>query len=40
MADEEPPSQMKLYQSDYYFPKTSKSSNHRNYYQLPENQQS
>lgn len=39
MADDEPPNQVKLYQSDYIFPKTSRYSNHRNHYQVPDEQQ-
>lgn len=40
MADQDPPDQVKLYQSDYFFPKTTRSSNHRNYYQMPDQQNS
>jgi len=38
MADDEPPSQVKIYSNDYYYPKTKQFSNHRNHYQIPDDQ--
>lgn len=39
MADAEVPSEIKLYDNDGIFPKTSRYSSHRNFYQVPEEKQ-
>jgi hypothetical protein len=38
MADDDPPSQVKVYSNDYLYPKTTRSSNHRNFYESPDDQ--
>jgi hypothetical protein len=40
MADGDTSNQVKLYDGNYLFPKTSRYSNHRNYYEVPNDQQS
>jgi hypothetical protein len=40
MADENPSNQVKLYDSDYIFAKTSRYSSHKNNYDVPDEKQS
>jgi hypothetical protein len=34
-GDAEPPNRIKLYENDYIFPKTSRTSSHKNFYEAP-----
>ena len=38
MADDEPDNQMRVYAGDFYYPKTKGFSNHRNFYQMKDDQ--
>jgi hypothetical protein len=40
MADDESSNQIKLYDSDYIFAKTNRYSNHKNFYEVPDEKQS
>jgi hypothetical protein len=40
MADEETPTQVQVQTTDYYNPKNRQLSNHRNYYQVADDQAS